>query len=66
MLAGEQLLREAHDRGLQTRVVIHSSMAQHGGEAHEARLIDRIVALCGDGVVGRMCTATLINDIEVY
>lgn len=45
------LLRTARAAGLQTRVVLHSSMTQHGGEAGEARVADDVVALLADGTL---------------
>ncbi|MDP9022127.1 MAG: hypothetical protein M3N57_05380 [Actinomycetota bacterium] len=48
------LLRRLTHRGVGTRVVLHSSMAQHGGEAHEAAVVDEVAALAADGVVDRI------------
>jgi hypothetical protein len=48
------LLRLAHEAGLSTRVVLHSSMAQHGAEAGEAAVADRVVDLTRQGVVDRV------------
>lgn len=47
-----QLLREADDAGIATRCVLHSSMAQHGGEAHETGVVDEVVGLLHAGVLG--------------
>ncbi len=50
----ERLLRSAKEHGLATRVVMHSSMAQHGAEAGEAAMMDSVAALALDGVVDRV------------
>lgn len=49
-----QLLRRAHVWGIGTRVVLHSSMTQHGGESWEATVADEVVALQKAGVVDRI------------
>lgn len=46
------LLRRASAAGVATRVVLHSSQAQHGAEAGEARVIDTVLALAAEGAVG--------------
>jgi len=48
------LLSRAAAAGLETRVVLHSSMAQHGAEAGEARVADAVLGLATTGVVGRV------------
>ena len=50
----DTLLRAAHKGRLNTRVVVHSSMAQHGAEAGEAAVMDEIVRLAAAGVVNRI------------
>ena len=50
----ETLLRRAHAAGMATRVVLHSSMAQHGGEAAEAAVADLVLRLQREGVVDRV------------
>lgn len=50
----EALLISARKRGLATRVVMHSSMAQHGAEAGEAEMMDAVVRLAEAGVIGRI------------
>ena len=49
-----QLLEELHRLGAQTRVVLHSSPAQHGGEAGEAAVADEVLELARQGIVGRV------------
>jgi hypothetical protein len=46
------LLRAAHARGLATRVISHSSMAQHGTDAGEAEAVSEALSLADEGVVG--------------
>jgi hypothetical protein len=48
------LLQAAHDAGLSTRAVMHSSMAQHGAEAWEAEVVTRLIGMAGAGVVDRI------------
>lgn len=50
----EVLLRAAKDAGIGTRVVLHSSMAQHGAEAGEAAVADTVLGLTRRGVVDRV------------
>ncbi len=50
----ELLLRAARSAGLETRCVLHSSVAQHGADAGEAEVADHVVALVEQGVVGRV------------
>lgn len=49
-----RLLRELARRGVRGLVVLHSSMAQHGGEAGEAAVADAVATLARDGVVERI------------
>lgn len=48
------LLERAHRAGIGTRVVLHSSMAQHGAEAGEAAMADEALALARSGIVERV------------
>jgi glycosyltransferase involved in cell wall biosynthesis len=48
------LLERARLAGMETRVVLHSSMAQHGAEAGEAQIADRVMDLAAAGTVGRV------------
>lgn len=50
----EVLLARAGERGIATRCVLYSSMAQHGGEPGEAALVDRVVGLARAGGIGRL------------
>lgn len=50
----DTFLQEARAAGFSTRVVVHSSLAQHGAEAWEAAAVSRFVDLARDGVVGRI------------
>ncbi len=47
-------LQAATAAGLATRVVLHSSMTQHGAEAGEAEIAEAVLALAESGVVGRV------------
>jgi glycosyltransferase involved in cell wall biosynthesis len=47
-----ELLARATAAGFATRCVIHSSMAQHGGEVHEAAVVDEVVRLLHAGTLG--------------
>lgn len=49
-----EFLRSADAAGFATRVVLHSSMAQHGAEAGEAEIAEEVLALADEGVVGRV------------
>jgi hypothetical protein len=44
-------IRAAHVAGINTRVVLHSSMAQHGAEAGEAAVANEVLALTRSGVL---------------
>jgi hypothetical protein len=48
------LLRALAGQGVATRCVLHSSMAQHGGEAAEAAVADEVLRLAAAGVIGRV------------
>jgi hypothetical protein len=48
------LLRRARAAGIGTRVVLHSSMTQHGGEAAEAAVADLVLGLQREGVIDRV------------
>lgn len=48
------LLAAASARGLETRVVFHSSMAQHGTDAGEAEAVSESLELADAGSVGRV------------
>jgi hypothetical protein len=50
----ETLLASAATAGISTRVVLHSSMAQHGAEAGEASVADSVLALAASGTVHRV------------
>ena len=50
----DALLRHAHAARIGTRVVLHSSMTQHGGEAAEAAVADLVLGLQREGVVERV------------
>ncbi|HEX2028770.1 MAG TPA: hypothetical protein VHF25_12320 [Nitriliruptorales bacterium] len=50
----DRLLRELARRGVRGLVVLHSSMAQHGGEAGEAAVADAVATLARDRVVERI------------
>jgi hypothetical protein len=50
----DALLESAHDAGLSTRAVVHSSMAQHGAETWEADVVTRLIELAEAGVVDRI------------
>jgi hypothetical protein len=45
-------LRRLRIAGIDARVVLHSSMAQHGGEALEAAVADEVLHLADTGVIG--------------
>lgn len=45
-------LRRARIAGIDSRVVLHSSMAQHGGEAAEAAVADEVIRMAEAGVIG--------------
>lgn len=47
-------IRAAHAGGIDTRVVLHSSMAQHGAEAGEAAVANEVLALAGSGSLDRV------------
>ena len=50
----DRLLIAASLRGLATRVIFHSSMAQHGTDAGEGEAVSEVLALADTGVVGRI------------
>jgi hypothetical protein len=50
----EKLLEAAVGAGISTRVVLHSSMSQHGAEAGEAAVADTVMALAAAGSVHRV------------
>ncbi|MDP8958503.1 MAG: hypothetical protein M3N51_04725 [Actinomycetota bacterium] len=50
----ERLVREAAGRGIATRCVLYSSMAQHTAEPGEAAVVDRVVELLDEGSLGRL------------
>lgn len=47
-------IRAARSAGIGTRVVLHSSMTQHGAEAGEAAVADEVLALAHTGVLDRV------------
>ncbi len=47
-------IRAAHAAGIGTRVVLHSSMAQHGGETGEAAVADEVLGIAADGALDRV------------
>ncbi|MEA3501665.1 MAG: hypothetical protein U9R47_02725, partial [Actinomycetota bacterium] len=47
-------LAEARAAGIGTRVVLHSSMTQHGAEPGEAEVADTVLALSRDGTIDRV------------
>lgn len=47
-------LAQARAAGIETRVVLHSSMTQHGAEPGEAEVADTVMALSRDGTIGRV------------
>ncbi len=47
-------LANAHEAGIGTRVVLHSSMTQHGAEPGEAEVADTVLALSRDGTIDRV------------
>ena len=47
-------VRAAHTAGMGTRVVLHSSMAQHGAEAGEAAVADEVLALVRSSALDRV------------
>lgn len=47
-------IRAAHGAGIGTRVVLHSSMTQHGAEAGEAAVANEVLALAGGGLLDRV------------
>ncbi len=47
-------IRKVHAAGIGTRVVLHSSMTQHGAEAGEAAVADEVLALADAGVLDRV------------
>lgn len=47
-------LRAASAADMTTRVVLHSSMAQHGAEAGEAEIAEAVLTLSENGAVGRV------------
>jgi len=51
------LLDTATRAGIATRVVLQSSMAQHGGEPVESAVVDECVDLLGAGALGRLGVA---------
>jgi glycosyltransferase involved in cell wall biosynthesis len=50
----EVLLRAATAAGISTRLVLHSSMAQHGAEPGEAHVADTVMDLVREGTVDRV------------
>lgn len=50
----EEFLDKAGQAGIGTRVVLHSSMTQHGAEPGEAEVADTVLALSRDGTVDRI------------
>ena len=48
------LLQAAKRAGLETRSVMHSSLAQHGAEAGEAAMMDAVAALAAAGTLDRI------------
>ena len=48
------LFRAAKARGLTTRSVMHSSMAQHGSDDGESEMMDAVVELSAEGIVDRV------------
>ena len=50
----EVFLAQALEAGIGTRVVLHSSMAQHGAEIGEATVADEVLRLAEIGVVDRV------------
>jgi hypothetical protein len=49
-----EFLAEAGNAGIETRVVLHSSMTQHGAEPGEAEIADIVLALVRDGTIDRV------------
>jgi glycosyltransferase involved in cell wall biosynthesis len=49
-----RLLAEARRRGLATQLILYSSMAQHGGDAVEAQVVDEAIELVRQGTLGRL------------
>lgn len=49
-----EFLAKARETGINTHVVLHSSMTQHGAEPGEAEVADTVLALSRDGVIGRV------------
>jgi hypothetical protein len=47
-------IQTAHAAGINTRVVLHSSMAQHGAEAGEATVVSEVLALAARGALDRV------------
>jgi glycosyltransferase involved in cell wall biosynthesis len=47
-------IQKAHGDGINTRVVLHSSMAQHGAEVGEAAVASEVLALAGSGALDRV------------
>ena len=50
----EHLLRAARSRGIETRCLLHSSPTQHGAEASEAAVVDTVLELLREGIIGRV------------
>jgi len=50
----ESFLRRARAAGIDTRVVLHSSMTQHGAEPGEADVADTVLRLTRDGTIDRV------------
>ncbi len=50
----DAFIARAHREGIGTRIVLHSSMAQHGAEAGEAAAADAVLALAGSGALDRV------------
>ena len=49
-----ELLRSAQRGGLSTRVVLHSSMAQHGTDPGESEVADTVMRLAAEGVINKV------------
>lgn len=49
-----ELLKAAHQDGLSTRVVLHSSMAQHAVDPGEAEVVEAVLGLSDDGVAHKV------------
>ena len=53
-LGSAALLEAAAARGIATRVIFHSSMAQHGTDAGESEAVSEALRLADSGIVGRV------------